>query len=590
VQATGYVRAGPREAPPQRLGRPGAPGGAARQAVRDAILRGWRPPRLAGVVAALVVGDQNAIDRADWDVFRATGVAHLMSISGLHMTLFAWLAAAVVGWLWRAARPSVPGVAGPSMRRCRRAAAGHRPMRCSAAGACPRSARCGCWPRWPRCGLRGAAGPGRWCGCWRRRGGGAGPVGAAAAGLLAELLWRWACCLPPTRAHRRRAGRGGRRLRALLREQTVVTLALTPLTLLLFGQASVVGLVANLLAIPWVTLVVTPLALLGVLAPPLWDAAALAVDGAGVVLAVDGRCRMPRCRWPRAPLWAGAAGVLGGVLLVLRGPGRCGCWACRCCCPCCCGSRRARRQGAFELLAADVGQGNAVLVRTAATRWCTTPGRAIRPRERRRPPGAGAAAARLGERWTCWCSATATPTTPAARRRCWPSSRRRRYCGSIEAGHELQALRPVARCEAGQRWQWDGVVLRDAAPGRLATTAGGKPNTLSCVLRISGQAGGGRCRRPQWRCWPATSSSRRSRRCMAGREPAPPTCCWCRTMAARHRPARPFWTRCAGAGAGAGRVTATALATRHRRCCSGMHERGIRGGGHAALRCRAVAV
>ena len=57
--------------------------------------------KLAGVIAALTVGDQNAIDRADWDVFRATGVAHLMSISGLHITMFAWGAALLVGWLWR---------------------------------------------------------------------------------------------------------------------------------------------------------------------------------------------------------------------------------------------------------------------------------------------------------------------------------------------------------------------------------------------------------------------------------------------------------------------------------------------------------
>jgi competence protein ComEC len=76
------------------------------------------------------------------------------------------------------------------------------------------------------------------------------------------------------------------RIRAMqvLREQAVVTLALTPLTLLLFGQASVVGLAANLLAIPWVTLVVTPLAMAGVLLPPLWDAAALAVQAMGAVL------------------------------------------------------------------------------------------------------------------------------------------------------------------------------------------------------------------------------------------------------------------------------------------------------------------
>jgi predicted membrane metal-binding protein len=50
--------------------------------VRDAILTRVADQQAAGVIAALVTGDQNAIDRADWDVFRATGVAHLMAISG----------------------------------------------------------------------------------------------------------------------------------------------------------------------------------------------------------------------------------------------------------------------------------------------------------------------------------------------------------------------------------------------------------------------------------------------------------------------------------------------------------------------------
>ncbi len=55
----------------------------------------------AGVVTALITGDQPAIAKADWQVFRTTGVAHLVSISGLHITMFAWLAVAVVGWMWR---------------------------------------------------------------------------------------------------------------------------------------------------------------------------------------------------------------------------------------------------------------------------------------------------------------------------------------------------------------------------------------------------------------------------------------------------------------------------------------------------------
>jgi competence protein ComEC len=67
-------------------------------------------------------------------------------------------------------------------------------------------------------------------------------------------------------------------MRTGLRTQWVITVALSPLTLLLFGQMSLVGLVANAFAVPWVTLVVTPIALLGVLVPSLWQLAALTCD------------------------------------------------------------------------------------------------------------------------------------------------------------------------------------------------------------------------------------------------------------------------------------------------------------------------
>lgn len=100
--ATGYVRAGVKDPAPERLATSWRhPVEQLRQRVRDAVFAAVVEPATAGVLAALVTGDQRAIDRADWDVFRATGVAHLMSISGLHITMFAWLAAAVVNVLWR---------------------------------------------------------------------------------------------------------------------------------------------------------------------------------------------------------------------------------------------------------------------------------------------------------------------------------------------------------------------------------------------------------------------------------------------------------------------------------------------------------
>ena len=42
-----------------------------------------------GVLIALVMGEQNAIPQEDWRVFNATGIGHLISISGLHVTMLA---------------------------------------------------------------------------------------------------------------------------------------------------------------------------------------------------------------------------------------------------------------------------------------------------------------------------------------------------------------------------------------------------------------------------------------------------------------------------------------------------------------------
>jgi competence protein ComEC len=82
VQASAYVRAGSADPQPQRLGQTWAhPVALLRQSVRERIFAHVQQRPFAGLIAAQVVGDQNAIDRVDWDVFRAPGVAHLVSIS-----------------------------------------------------------------------------------------------------------------------------------------------------------------------------------------------------------------------------------------------------------------------------------------------------------------------------------------------------------------------------------------------------------------------------------------------------------------------------------------------------------------------------
>lgn len=62
IGATGYVRNGPRDPAPQRLAAAGCGLEAARQAVSERIRARVADPRSAGVLAALVVGDQSAID------------------------------------------------------------------------------------------------------------------------------------------------------------------------------------------------------------------------------------------------------------------------------------------------------------------------------------------------------------------------------------------------------------------------------------------------------------------------------------------------------------------------------------------------
>ena len=54
-----------------------------------------------GVLIALTVGDQRVIPNAQWKVFNRTGITHLVSISGLHVTMLAALFAGLLAWLWR---------------------------------------------------------------------------------------------------------------------------------------------------------------------------------------------------------------------------------------------------------------------------------------------------------------------------------------------------------------------------------------------------------------------------------------------------------------------------------------------------------
>ena len=485
VHATGYVRTGARDAAPARIGATWwHPVEQARETVRDAVVARVADRQQAGVIAALVTGDQNAIDRADWDVFRATGVAHLMSISGLHITMFAWLAVWAVGALWRRStrlmlRSPAPqaallggvllaslyalfsGWGVPSQRTVWMLAvvvllrlSGRR------------------WP-WPctwllACAAVVAIDP--WAlvqaGFW---------LSFVAVGVL------FATGAGVDVATRTGAGH---RLMRLLREQWVVTLALTPLTLLLFQQVSVVGLLANAVAIPVVTLVITPLAMLGVLMPLLWTVAAGAVQGLGLLLKALAELPFATVSMAAAPVWMGACGVAGGVLLAMRLP-----WSLRALglpllLPVLLWQAPRPTAGEFELLAADVGQGNAVLVRTATHSLLYDAG----PRyslgsdagQRVLAPLLRAFDEKLDMLVLSHRDLDHVGGAPAV----LAMQPQAALLASIEASHPLPAQRPAQRCAAGQRWTWDGVSFEVLHPLPADYDGATKSNALSCVLRI----------------------------------------------------------------------------------------------------------
>lgn len=463
-----------------------------RQRIRDAVLLRVVDPRAAGVLAALAVGDQQAIERHDWEVFRATGVAHLMSISGLHVTMFAWLAGLVASWLWR--RSARACLWWPAPLAGRAGGVVVAALYALVAGWGVPAQRTllmlGC-----TVGLRALGLTWPW------------PLGLLLAAVAVTLLDPWALLQPGfwlsfvavalLLASERAGGSGvpqGLRARLLahLRSQAIASVGLAPLAAVFFQQVSVVGFVANLVAIPWVTLVVTPLALLGALAPPLWDLGALAVGALAAMLQTMGS--WPGAVWQAAaaPAWAVTAGLAAAALALLPLPWRVRLLALPLAWPLLWPPVALPAPGAFELTAIDIGQGTAVLVRTRSHRLVYDAGPAYA-----RDGDAGQrivlpllralGVARIDVLMLSHRDSDHTGGA-ASLQAALPIER---WSSSLAESHPLRRFATAhERCDAGQRWHWDGVAFEVLhPPPEDHARAGAKPNTLSCVLRIEAADG-----------------------------------------------------------------------------------------------------
>ena len=474
IGATGYVR------DPQQARRLASARGI--DAWRDRISRRIEA-EVAGdasrYVRALALGDTRALGETDWETLRATGLTHLIAISGFHVGLVAGFFALLASGFWRllpalarrAPRPqaaaiaallgasgyaAVAGFALPTVRTLLMIAVvvaarlWRRPLRVADALALAAIAVLLL-----------------------------DPLAILAAGFwlsFAGVAWL-AWCLPDAR--------GQPMVRTFLSAQGVATLGLLPLTVVLFGQASLAGPFANLVAIPWWSLVVVPLSLLGTALEGLqsgwggwaWRSAAWCFDLAWPLFqrfADSGIALwwLPEARWYALPLALGGAfwcllprGVPGKPLALLL-------WL-----PLLWPDRALPDHGEAEIVLIDVGQGLSVLVRTRTHALLYDMGPAILDGydagERAVVPALHA----LGVRRLDTMVVSHGDSDHAG----GLDAVRRRFSAATAYAPEGAGIDGMTPCLSGAVWQRDGVRFRFLHPTPHFPYLG---NEASCVLRI----------------------------------------------------------------------------------------------------------
>ena len=486
IGATGYVRNKP---DPKKIGSRNSfldRIEQLREAVRERFHQQLGTTPAAGILAALAVGDQRSISGEEWQLFNRTGVTHLMSISGLHVTLVSGLAAWLVAAGWR----RVPRLA---LRLPARKAAAAAAI-AAALGYTLLSGFAVPAQRtfWMVTVVALALWSGRIASPWRTL---ALPLAAAVLAdpwaPLAPGLWLsfgavalifyvaagWTSAEP--------------RLAQWGRMQWAITVGLAPAALLLFGQVSAAGPLANAIAIPVVSAVVTPLALLSAVLPSdlLLETAALLVQF--LLEFLDWCAALPGALWTShaPPFWSVPLALAGAAwMLAPRGmPWRaCGIALMA---PAFAAAPPAPAAGEAWITVFDVGQGLAVLARTSSRALLYDAGPSFGPDADSGsrvvvPALRGAGVGRLDLMVLTHEAADHLGGALTVLEAFEVDA----LASSLAPGHALHALAAAPRrCRAGERWQWDGVRFEFLHPP--ASLPSGRRNNQSCVLRIS-TAGG----------------------------------------------------------------------------------------------------
>jgi competence protein ComEC len=485
IRAVGYVRT---ETAPilnsALVWRPGYVLERLRESAREHLRAALGDRPYGGVIVALAIGDQQAIPPDQWQVFTRTGVNHLMSISGLHITMVASMVVLVVLRLWRRSETLMLKL--PAMR----AAAV-----CGVAAALVYAAMSGfAVPAQRTVYMLAVVAAALWSG-WTVS---STAVLATAAALVVVLdpmaviapgFWlSFGAVAVIMLAGGSRIGKAGW-FRAWMQTQWAVTVALVQFLLAMFQQVSLVSPVANAFAIPLVSLIVVPLALAGALLPIDWIAHAAHQAMTFCMFLLRALSDLPEAVWQQhaPPAWAVPVAVAGAVWMLLpKGfPAR---WVgMPMMLPLFLTVPQELAPGELRLTVLDVGQGLAVVVRTrehaliydtgpAFTEQIDAGGRILVPYLR------AAGIARLDGMIVSHDHSDHSGGAVSVLQAIpvdW-------FASSLPKDNAISLAAPHSRpCEAGERWQWDGVSFEFLYPqGADYNAVPAKDNDLSCVLRI----------------------------------------------------------------------------------------------------------
>lgn len=489
IRATGYVR---EQADNRRLSAfvfaPMNLVHRARHAIRGRFADTLADAEHAGIPIALAIGDQRAISAAHWEVFRRTAVAHLVSISGLHVSLVALLAGGLVGTLWRRvprfalAMPTqkaailagllfatiyalLAGLGLPTRRALIMLAVAALAMLSG------RETRPG---RVIALALLGVLVHDPWAvlsaGFW---------LSFGAVGVIIFIM----------------SGRLGRpsAWTTAVRIQLAITLATAPALLVLFNAFSLVAPFANAVAIPMVSFLIAPLSLLAIVVPV--PAVLHIAHGLTewMMKWLEWLAASPHAMWQQAaqpPLLTLCALVAAAWMLLPRGqPARH--VAMLAMLPLLWWSPPRPGVGQFRAVALDVGQGLAIHVQTATHDLLFDAGPSFGPSADAGsrvllPYFVATGVSRLhklvishGDGDHVGGAATLLAGMPVSRLMTAPGEDHAALAAA--AGHAVP-------CVAGRTWTWDGVRFEVLHPPG-DTSLYRKANDHSCVVRISTAAG-----------------------------------------------------------------------------------------------------